>query len=144
MKSRFLLSVAATLCLLPASCGEVPLPGPQPYPVHGKVVYKGQPAQGFRVAFYPLADIGRLRFAPAAVTDGKGEFTLRSYNTADGAPPGEYAVTFSWPQHINTGEEADPMPEVDQLRGAYSDPQKSKFKVTVREGENVFDPFVLQ
>ena len=53
-------------------------------------------------------------------------------------------MTFSWPQHINTGDESDPEPEVDRLRGAYSDPRKSRLKVTVREGENALEPFLLQ
>ena len=87
--------------------------------------------------------MGRAQFAPSAVTDDNGEFRLQSYHPDDGAPVGEYAVTFTWPQHVNTGDESDPVPEVDQLRGLYSDPRKSRFKVTVREGENTLEPFVL-
>ena len=77
------------------------------------------------------------------MTGENGEFRLRSYRPNDGAPKGEYAVTFQWPGHINTGNEPEPAPEVDQLQGLYSDPNKSTFKVVVHEGENELEPFVL-
>jgi hypothetical protein len=145
MRSRilFVSSILTIVLLVPAGCSKTPLPGPQPFPVHGKVVYRGQPAKKFRVAFCPLFEQGKLRFAPSAVTDETGEFRLRSYGPDDGAPPGEYAVTFQWPDHINMGNEPDPVPEVDQLEGRYSDPKQSKFKVVVHEGENQLEPFVL-
>jgi hypothetical protein len=145
MRSKFLPFSVGLLLLMAAGCRKAPpLPGPQPYPVHGKVVYRGQPAKGFRVTFYPLFEQGKLRFAPAATTDATGEFRLRSYHPDDGAPKGEYAVTFQWPDHLNTGDEPDPAPEVDQLQGLYNDPKTSKFKATVHEGENELEPFVLQ
>jgi 5-hydroxyisourate hydrolase-like protein (transthyretin family) len=143
MKSRFLSICAGAAVLIATGCGKPPLPGPPPCPVHAKVVYRGQPAKGFRVTFYPLFKQGKTRFAPAALTDAVGEFRLQSYHRDDGAPKGEYAVTFAWPNHINTGEEADPLPEVDQLEGRYSDPKKSQFKIVVHEGENELPPFVL-
>ena len=111
--------------------------------MHGKVLYQGQPAKGWRVAFYPLSEQGKLKFAPSAVTDDKGEFRLRSYSPGDGAPLGEYAVTFQWPQHVNTGDEPEPVPEVDQLQGRYSDPRTSRLKVVVHEGDNALEPFRL-
>ena len=129
--------------LLSASCSKPKLPGPQPYPVHGKVLYQGQPARRFRVVFYPLVEQKKLRFAPAAITDENGEYRLGSYASADGAPAGEYAVTFQWPKQIVGSQESDPVPEVDQLQGRYSDPKKSLLKVTVREGENELKPFLL-
>ncbi len=143
MKSSPLHFCLALALLAPAGCSSRPLPGPQPYPVHGKVLYQGQPAKGWRVAFYPLSEQRKLRFAPAAVTDDKGEFRLRSYAPGDGAPLGEYAVTFQWPQHVNTGDEPEPVPEVDQLQGRYSDPRTSRWKVVVHEGDNALVPFVL-
>ncbi len=144
MRSRSLYFGLVAMSILAASCSKPPLPGPQPHPVHGSVMYRGQPAKGFRVIFYPLSEQGKRKFAPSAITNDSGEFRLCSYHPDDGAPTGEYAVTFSWPQHINTGDESDPEPEVDRLRGAYSDPRKSRLKVTVREGENALEPFVLQ
>lgn len=86
MKSRFFAIFAGGVVLVAASCSKPRLPGPQPYPVHGKVVYRGQPAKGFRVTLYPLYEQGKLRFAPAAMTDAKGEFRVRSYHPDDGTP----------------------------------------------------------
>ncbi len=144
MKIRFVLPFCLVLTLLvSASCSKQPLPGPPPHPVHGKVIYKGQPAKRFCVVFTPLDATWKVKFAPAAMTDEKGEFRLRSYHPDDGAPAGEYAVTFQWPDHINTGNEPEPVPEVDQLGGLYSDPKKSNVKIVVHEGDNELEPFVL-
>jgi hypothetical protein len=96
------------------------------------------------VTFHPLGDIGALKFAPSAITAADGVYRLRSYQPDDGAPLGEYAVTFEWPDHIIHADDIDPVPEVDQLRGAYSRPENSQFKVTVHAGDNVVPPFVLQ
>jgi hypothetical protein len=134
--------VALSIAL--AGCSEPPLPGPPPQPVRGKVVYRGQPAEGFRVTFYPLGGQSGPRFAPAAVTDRNGEFRLQSYQPDDGAPVGEYAVTFQWPQYVNTGDPDDVLPQVDRLRGQFSNPRSSQFRVTVWEGENKLEPFVLR
>lgn len=133
------------LVLLSGGCGQTDgLALPARHPVEGKVVYRGKAAQGFRVTFHPLGDIGEVKFAPSAITAEDGTFRLRSYEPDDGAPAGDYAVTLEWPDHLNKAEDLDPKPEVDRLRGAYSDPQRSKFKVTVAEGENQLQQFVVQ
>ena len=95
------------------------------------------------MTLYPLKEFEKARFAPAAVTDENGEFTICSYQPGDGAPPGEYAVTFSWPKHLNTIDDDSGMPEVDQLQGRYANPRTSTFHITVREGKNALEPFVL-
>ena len=144
-RTLMLLSICGAIYSLPTfGCGPRPPSRPQVHPVSGKVLYRGQPAKGLRVTFNALGDQGKLRFAPAAITDDKGEFQLHSYGTNDGAPLGEYAVTFQWPDHINNGMESDPLPEVDRLRNSYGDPKKSRFKVSVHEGQNAVEPFVLQ
>jgi len=119
------------------------LPGPQPYPVSGKVVYRGQPAAGFRVAFHPLSEWGGPRFAPSGITDENGEFQLHSYAEDDGAPAGDYAVTFSWPQEVSSGDPDDAPRLVDRLKGALNNVQTSRFKVTVESGDNTIEPFVI-
>jgi hypothetical protein len=116
---------------------------PPRHPVAGVVKFRGQPASGFRVTFHPLTDIGTLKFAPSAITGPDGSFRLRSYQPDDGAPLGQYAVTFEWPDHLIREDDPDPVPEVDQLRGAYSNPQASAFKITVVEGNNQVPAFEL-
>lgn len=117
--------------------------GPSPFPVHGKVMYKGKPAEGFAVAFHPNTPWDGVQFAPSALTDAKGEFQLHSYGENDGAPIGEYTVTFTWPKKVPGPDPDEGMETVDQLRGRYNDTRKSKFKATVVEGDNMLEPFEL-
>lgn len=141
------LSLASVLilCLTATGCSENLKPDLPPlHAVAGVVKYRGQPASKFRVVFHPQTDIGELQFAPHAITGEDGHFKLRSYAPDDGAPAGEYLVTFEWPDHINQGDETDPVPEKDKLRGVYSNPERSRFRITVRDGENNLPPFELQ
>jgi hypothetical protein len=142
--ARLSLMCLAIAALFVSGCGKPPLPGPKPYPVHGKVMHRGQPAKGFRVAFHPIDAQWNVRFSPSAVTDENGEYRLRSYHPGDGAPPGQYAVTSSWPRHLNTIDEPAAVPEVDQLQGRYGDPRKPQFTATVREGDNAIETFELK
>jgi hypothetical protein len=134
---------AITLLVAVGCSKPAPLPGPQPFPVRGTVVYRGKPADGFRVAFHPLSEWEGPRFAPSGVTDAEGKFQLRSYAADDGAPAGDYAVTFTWPQEISSGDPDDAPLVVDRLKGALSNPRESQLKVTIQAGENVLEPFVL-
>lgn len=118
--------------------------GPPPHPVTGKVFYKGKPADGFAVAFHPVTAWDGAQFAPSGMTDANGDFQLHSYGENDGAPAGEYKVTFTWPKEIAGPDPDEGKQVVDQLRGAYSNPQRSKFTVKVVEGENELPPFELK
>ena len=62
---------------------------PQPVPVSGTVLYKGQPVPGAQVVFLSKGT------SPAAVgnTDDGGNFSLSTYDEEDGAVPGDYSVT---------------------------------------------------
>jgi hypothetical protein len=137
------LQMLGMIVMLVAGCNRQPaVNGPVPHPVCGKIVYKGQPAQKFHVAFHPVTKWQGVQFAPATNTDDNGEFQLQSYHPGDGAPVGEYLVTFSWPDPPLTPD--NDAPSVDKLQGRYADPKKSKYRVTIHEGKNVLEPFVLQ
>jgi hypothetical protein len=138
---RLSLTMLAFAALL--GCGEPELLGPTPQAVHGSVVYQGKPASGFRVTFHPQFDLGERQFAPSAMTDAEGKFTLTSYKAGDGAPAGKYAVTIEWPQAVNTGDEYDAQPTVDRLKGRFVDPAKSAWNVDVVAGENRLEPFQI-
>lgn len=146
-KRCFCRTNACLLAMLLAlsGCGEnTSLPGPEPQPVKGKVTYRGEPAAGFLVVFNPLEKWEGPVFAPSAVTNADGEFQLHSYADNDGAPVGEYAVTFQWPKEVVTDDPDDAPERIDRLHGAFSNPQESQFKVTVSEGENSLEPFALR
>jgi hypothetical protein len=61
----------------------------------------------------------------------------------DGAPPGEYAVTFKATQPRKEDED-EGGPEVDRFQGRYSNPESSLWIVTIVEGENELEPFQLK
>ena len=141
LKAGSILALFVVVSIAIVGCGGQSLPGPEPQPVHGKLIYRGRPAHGFRVAFHPLGAQKGPRFAPSAMTDENGEFHLQSYRPGDGAPIGDYAVTFEAPQASTNGDPNDAPQFVDQLHGKLNNPATSKFKVTVREGENQLEPF---
>jgi len=128
---------------LVVGCGPGEARLPPLHPVTGTVKFRGLPAKKFRVIFNPVSDIGRLQFSPSAITDDSGNFKLKSAKPDDGAPAGDYQVTFLWPDHFNTGDEIELKPEVDKLRGAYNNPQQSRFRITVQPGVNTLPPFEL-
>lgn len=139
---RLLLSLivaAATLALSPG-CSSSKLTPPKTVPVSGSVTYKGRPASGVRVRFHPQFDIGKVKFIPYGETGPDGKFLVNTGAPGNGAPPGDYIVSMEMPRI-----EPDPRDglesEVDQWKGAYSDPAKSDWKVTIQEGENLLEPF---
>lgn len=136
--------MVSTLVIALVGCGSpTSLPGPPPQPVHGKVLFQGKPAAGFRIAFHPLSEQQGPRFAPSALVDENGEFRLQSYRANDGAPTGDYAVTFTWPQALPSDDPDDAPRMVDRLKGRFCDPRTSRFQVSIHEGENQLEPFLL-
>jgi hypothetical protein len=129
---------AATLLVLIAvlgcKSGQVAEKRKPVFPVRGKVLVQGKPAAGANVFFVPVDE-------PATPTDPRprgevredGSFELGMYGAKDGAPAGEYLVIVLW-----EGEGG-----YDRLKGQYSDPTKSKLRVTVKEGTNELPPFQL-
>jgi len=79
---------------------------------------------------------------PFAVVDPDGSFRLSTYETCDGAPAGEYAVTVVWPS-FTTDPLGEETPGPDRLRKRYADARRSAFRATIREGDNQLPPFEL-
>lgn len=139
--------VYAILCVLAALLGSScasdsrkPL-----YPVRGKVFFqKARPAAEALVVFHPLNDPDPRKNwpegFPRGTVAGDGSFALSTYQTGDGAPAGEYAVTIVWsPKNPDDRERETP----DRLEGRYSDPQQSKWRVTVKAEANDLQPFFV-
>jgi hypothetical protein len=61
-------------------------------PVSGTVTLDGQAVAGVAVAFRPKASGGR---GAVGLTGAKGQFTLTTLQSGDGALPGSYAVTLT-------------------------------------------------
>lgn len=129
------------LLFLPAGCGpSVPLDGAVPvHPVAGTLTHQGKPMAGAIVTFYPLNPVGKFDPAPSATADADGRYKLTTYNTADGAPVGEYKVTVYWPgQRRGLPNEEGELPP-DQLREVFANKSTTTLRATVSAGENTID-----
>lgn len=138
---RALLGLAFLACV---SCGG----GKQYYPVHGKVLVNGKPAEGVLVVFSMVDNPDPEPPRPTAGTKEDGSFEIKTYLTKDrvlktGAPAGKYVVTCLWlpPEaaHLGPGQ---PVP--DRLQGRYMDPKSSTLQVEVPEHAVDLPPFELQ
>jgi hypothetical protein len=148
------------LALSLSSCGRSD--GPPLYPVHGKVMYKGQPAAGATVILRGL-DAAPNTTPPVAAgqVDDEGKFSVAVDERGDGAPAGKYAVLIQWRKKVEGGGEPQPasgpagkkkgrsraVPVVaselvpDRLEGRYMNPDKSPFRVEVKPEDNELEPF---
>jgi hypothetical protein len=117
----------AAVSLLCSSCSKTPRP--TLCQVHGQVFFEGMPAAQALVIFHPLNDPDPHRIKPRAMVDTKGAFNVYTYDTNDGAPPGEYAVTVQWKKpHTGSREKA----KRDRSGGTNSRQQASKPKTKNR------------
>lgn len=99
---RLLYVSAGLLFLTTVGCGGSGFP--DPVPVSGKVTYKGKPVEGAQVTFLSQSEGAR---SASGRTDANGNFSLTTFNTNDGAIPGEYVVTISKIETTTGGETTD-------------------------------------
>jgi hypothetical protein len=113
------------------------------YPVRGQVQQAGKPLAEALVVFYPL-DTPPIPFPkPQAHTDAQGRFELTTFESGDGAPVGNYAITVELRAPRQLGEEVvRDGPSV--LSARYSQPDKSGLRAQVAEGENELAPLVIE
>ena len=109
-------------------------------------MYKNQPAEGVVVTFHPKGANVHTVF-PVGRTGADGTFTLTT-GQGEGAPAGEYGVTFMWPRQAEQKGKKKTMtmqnftPE-DRFGGAYAKQESAK-KVEIKHGKNELEPFNLQ
>jgi hypothetical protein len=128
------------LCALLVGCGGDGRPAC--HPVTGKVLVDGKPAVRAVVAFHPLApQADGQSYGPSTITGDDGGFRLTTFDAGDGAPAGEYAVTVVATYVVKGGQD---VAVSDLLGGRYADPKTTPLKVTVKEGDNVLQPFDLK
>ena len=148
--SRYIVS--ASLLLSFGGCsGSGDDGGPNRVPAKGTVTYKGQPVEGARVVFSPVAP---GEHAATATTGSGGEFRVGTLESADGAVPGKYNVGIS-----KTETTSEVIPEDDprygnvtpkttvteHLPAKYKNPAKSGLTAEIKDGEeNVLPPFELK
>jgi len=144
------------LMLLFVSCG----PSNGLNTVRGKVLYKGQPAEGAVVYFH--REGGDNAVIPSGEVDSSGEFRLESGDLGSGATAGKYVVLVEWPEEptqqkdepsktkkVSAGNKAtarrmklDTIP-TDKLKGRYSKIDHALLRAEVKSGVNDLPPFEL-
>jgi hypothetical protein len=114
------------------------------YPVRGKVLCDGQPAEGAVIALHPLDASKPAQEGPTSRVKADGSFSIGTVDPEDGAPPGEYKVVILWLtadaelQLIKTGRYPNKLPEM------YGDAKTTPLRIQVKEGLNDVPPFELQ
>ncbi len=135
--------------LIPVVCCVSCSSGTSYNPVHGKVLYKNEPIEGVLVTFHPKQKKA-LTDLPTGQTGEDGAFTLMT-GKGEGAPEGEYVVTFYCLQEAPEKKKAKPRGMVmqkldleDRFKGAYAKEEKSNFTVVIKSGKNELEPFNLK
>lgn len=106
------------------------------YPVRGVILVDGKPAHEAFIWFHPTEVNDPKRVCPFAQTDEEGKFQLNSYISGDGAPTGEFIVTFEWPMRSGTFKTQFEGP--DRLKGKYKDLNKSQIRVNIdKQGKDL-------
>lgn len=113
-------------------CGKAEKPKLAVTPVKGSLTVAGQPKAKVQLRFHPKEPFqeptGKI-LAPVATTDEEGNFAPSTYDSFDGLPPGEYAVTGIFPSiRIDQGEE---ILGPDQWQGRYNSPKNPLRTITV-------------
>jgi hypothetical protein len=92
--------VVMIVAVLTFGCGSPPsdIPKVELHRVMGIVSVDGQPAKGVHVVLHPVGNTDPSTVTPNGITDETGVFKLTTYSVADGAPEGNYQLSFSWPE----------------------------------------------
>ena len=133
--------LVALACVAVAGCGGGGISAPRTVPTSGTVLFKGKPAEGVKVTLHPKFDIGPVKFTPNGVTGKDGRFTLSTAAPWDGAPPGEYSVTF---ELLRAGADQRGLDtEIDVWKGKYTNLDTAP-TVTVGSSATTLEPFRLE
>lgn len=137
MKHVYSPAVAALLiCLVCLGCdGDWRA---ETYPAQGHITINGEPPVGAVIELHATGEaVDERNSRPWAIVREDGSYALSTYETNDGAPAGEYAVTLRWPPDVSQPSLAD------RLNNAYASPDRSQWTVTVSEGDNELPPMEI-
>ena len=112
------------------------------FPVTGKVLVNGKPAADLFVYFHPTLKKDDQSLIPYAQTDENGDFKLNTFTSGDGVPAGDFLVAFEWREKSGTFKNQFHGP--DRLKGRFSKPETSTFKVTITNQPTTLEPFELK
>jgi len=127
-----LILVPAGAALLSSCAGSK---APACFPVKGRVSYKGKPLAEAMVVLHRVGGDVEGNQEPMAFTDASGAFSLTTFKSHDGAPPGDYLISIEQRALQTVGEETIRNgPNV--LPPKYANPETSGLKYTVVEADN--------
>ncbi len=110
------------------------------YPVVGHLQIDGKAAEHATVILHPVHDNTPAVVKPRGKVAKDGSFQLTTYEANDGAPAGEYYVTFElW---LAIGRDGDA--PVNRLPSKLAKPETSGHKVTIQSSPNTLEPFHLK
>jgi len=127
------LLVAGAFLFFVTSCGSN---RPRTYPTKGQVIVNGSPAAGVKVVFAATGDGAAVSHG---ITGPDGNFQLSTFGQNDGAPPGDYLVTLTWPAWDDPSK-----PAPDKLKGAYQNAGSTGLKAHVDAKETTLVPFEIK
>lgn len=103
------------------------------FKVLGTVTVDGAPVPEIQVGFHPVAgpDATHPTY-PQGFTDAEGKIRISTYAEGDGAPEGEYKVTFVLQEYNVLGRNFS---GPDKLQKKYADPKKTPFSINLGAGK---------
>jgi len=117
-----------------AGCGESHPNEKQVFKILGKVTVDGKAVGELQVALHDASgpDTKQPTY-PQGFTNPDGTIRISTYEEGDGAPAGEYNVTFSWQEYnlISRGFSGP-----DKLNKKYSDPKTTPIKLSLGQGKS--------
>lgn len=137
-------ALLASVLLLAASTltGCSKPPRAECFPVRGQVTRDGTPLADVMVVLHPLFEPALAFSRPLAHSGPDGKFALMTYETADGAPAGEYAITLELRDLRPSGEEMI-RDGKNLLPPRYAQPSTTPLRFTVKAGENEIPPIAI-
>lgn len=134
MSSKVLWLMGVGGILLCGGCREEMPDGPRvpTSPVTGQILVDGKPAASLAITLVPKFERSAEVPSSSAFTDEEGRFQIGTFESGDGAPAGEYAVTLFWGQYnLLNGQYVGP----DKLDGQYAEAEKPYQVIQVPENE---------
>jgi len=116
------------------------------FPATWHLSVKGQVPAGAFVVLHPkngaaTAPNGET-IHPRAVVNPDGSFAIGSYDSGDGAPTGEYAVTVEWRRIVKSAD-GSPVLGPNVVAPKYARPETSPLSIRIADKSNELDPITL-
>jgi hypothetical protein len=112
------------------------------YKAQGQLLWEGKPLPNALIVLHPQGAADPKALSARAQTDANGNFALSTYDAADGAPLGDFAVTVAYYPPVQVNGAIVPGPNA--LPPRYADPTTTDLRLSIREGENQLPPLSIR